>query len=130
MFQYLTLTLQNLQRGGKSDNDVVWLSIFRNIAKDYEKWVRFIVNKPHLRQTREVRHDRADRIKRWTPQMAERFAQVEAEGRLEREYFRHEEIIHTHNTRENRFVKFTLDRISKRLASIVATTRRQKKLTR
>ena len=121
IFQYLTLTLQNLQRGGKSNNDVVWLSIFRNIAKDYEKWVRFIVNKPHLRQTRTVRHDRADRIKRWSPQMAEHFAQVEAEGRLEREYFRHEEIIHTHNTRENRFVKFTLDRISKRLISIVST---------
>lgn len=121
VFQYLTLTLQNLQRGGKSNNDVVWLSIFRNIAKDYEKWVRFIVNKPHLRQTRTVRHDRADRVKRWTPQMAEHFAQVEAEGRLEREYFCHEEIIHTHNTRENRFVKFTLDRIAKRLISIVAT---------
>lgn len=121
VFQYLTLTLQNLQRGGKSNNDVVWLSIFRNIAKDYEKWVRFIVNKPHLRQTRTVRHDRADRVKRWTPQMSEHFAQVEAEGRLDREYFRHEEINHTHNTRENRFVKFTLDRISKRLALIVAT---------
>lgn len=121
VFQYLTLTLQNLQRGGKSNNDVVWLSIFRNIAKDYEKWVRFIVNKPHLRQTREVRHDRADRIKRWSPQMAEHFALVEAEGRLDSEYFRHEEIIHTHNTRENRFVKFTLDRIAKRLTSIVTT---------
>ena len=121
VFQYLTLTLQNLKRGGRSNNDIVWLSIFRNIAKDYEKWVRFIVNKPHLRQTREVRHDHADRIKRWTPQMAERFAMVEAEGRLSQEYFRHEEIIHTHNTRENRFVKFTLDRISKRLTSIVAT---------
>lgn len=121
IYQYLTLTLQNLQRGGKSNNDVVWLSIFRNIAKDYERWVRYIVNKPHLQQTREVRFDRADRIKRWTPQMAERFSMVEQEGRLDREYFQHEEIIHTHNTRENRFVKFTLDRISKRLASIVAT---------
>ena len=121
IYQYLTLTLQNLQRGGKSNNDVVWLSIFRNIAKDYEKWVRYIVNKPHLRQSREVRYDRADRIKRWSPLMAEKFAEVEAEGRLDREYFRHEEIIHTHNTRENRFVKFTLDRIGKRLTSIVAT---------
>lgn len=121
IYQYLTLTLQNLQRGGKSNNDVIWLSIFRNIAKDYERWVRYIVNKPHLQQTREVRFDRADRIKRWTPQMAERFAMVEQEGRLERDYFRHEEIIHTHNTRENRFVKFTIDRIGKRLSSIVAT---------
>lgn len=121
VFQYLTLTLQNLQRGGKSNNDVVWLSIFRNIAKDYERWVRYIVNKPHLRQSREVRFDRADRIKRWMPRMEEQYVEVEHDGRLEREYFRHEEIIHTHNTRENRFVKFTLDRIGKRLASIVKT---------
>lgn len=119
IYQYLTLTLQNLQRGGKSNNDVVWLSIFRNIAKDYEKWVRYIVNKPHLRQSREVRYDRADRVKRWSPLMAEKYSQIEAEGRLDREYFRHEEIIHTHNTRENRFVKFTLDRIGSRLSSIV-----------
>ncbi|MBD5282747.1 MAG: DUF2357 domain-containing protein [Bacteroides sp.] len=121
IYQYLTLTLQNLQRGGKSDNDVVWLSIFRHITKEYEKWVRYIVDKPHLRQTRQTYFDRADRIKRWSPRMEERYAQVEAEGRLEREYFRHDEIIHTHNTRENRFVKFTLDRIGKRLTSIVAT---------
>lgn len=119
IYQYLTLTLQNLQRGGKSNNDVVWLSIFRNIAKDYEKWVRYIVNKPHLRQSREVRFDRVGRIKRWSPLMAEKYCQVEAEGRLDREYFHHEEIIHTHNTRENRFVKFTLDRIGLRLSSIV-----------
>ena len=119
IYQYLTLTLQNLQRGGKSNNDVVWLSIFRNIAKDYDRWVRYIVNKPHLRQSREVRFNRADRIKRWTPRMEEQYVEVEHDGRLEREYFRHEEIIHTHNTRENRFVKFTLDRIGKRLSSIV-----------
>lgn len=121
IYQYLTLVMQNLQRGGRSNNDVVWLSIFRQIAKDYEKWVRFIVNKPHLRQTKQVHFSRADRIKRWSPQMAEKYAQIEAEKLLDREYFRHEEIIHTHNTRENRFVKFTIDRIGKRLASIVGT---------
>ena len=119
IYQYLTLTLQNLQRGGKSDNDVVWLSIFRNIAKDYEKWVRYIVAKPHLRQTREVYFDRAERIKRWTPLMEEKYNRMEADDRLNREYFRHEETINTHNTRENRFVKFTLDRVGKRLTSIV-----------
>lgn len=121
IYQYLTLTLQNLQRGGKSNNDVVWLSIFRNIAKDYDKWVRYIVNKPHLRQSREVRFNRADRIKRWTSRMEEQYAEVEYCGRLDREYFRHEETIHTNNTRENRFVKFTLNRIGRRLTSIVAT---------
>ncbi len=123
VFQYLTLTLQNLQRGGRSDNDVVWLSIFRSIARDYEKWVRYIVNRPHLRQTREMRYDRADRIKYWTPRMEETYAEVEQNGRLDRDYFRHEETLHTYNTRENRFVKFTLDRIASRLGSIVALLR-------
>ena len=121
VFQYLTLTLQNLQRGGRSDNDVVWLSIFRNIVADYVRAVMYIVNRPHLRQTRTVYHDRADRIKRWTSAMEEDCAECESEQTLDRAYFRHEEIIHTHNTRENRFVKFTLDRIGKRLGSIVNT---------
>ena len=121
IYQYLTLTLQNLQRGGRSDNDIVWLSIFREIVAGYVRAVTYIVNRPHLRQTRSVYHDRADRIKRWTPRMEERYAESDAEQTLDRAYFRHEEIIHTHNTRENRFVKFTLDRIGKRLGSIVDT---------
>lgn len=121
IYHYLTLTLQNLQRGGRSDNDIVWLSIFREIVADYVRAVTYIVNRPHLRQTRTVYHDRADRTKRWSPRMEEEYAEREAEQTLERAYFRHEEIIHTHNTRENRFVKFTLDRIGKRLGSIVDT---------
>lgn len=121
IYQYLTLTLQNLQRGGRSNNDVVWLSIFRNIVGAYVKAVTYIVNRPHLRQTTEVHYSRPDRIKRWTPKMAERFAKVEAEHRLDREFFRHEETINTHNTRENRFIKFTLDRIGRRLNLIVDT---------
>lgn len=120
IYQYLTLTLQNLQRGGRSDNDVVWLSIFRQIASEYDRWVRYIVNRPHLRQSKSVLYDRADRIKRWSSAMQEKYALVEMEQRLGHEYFRHEEIIHTHNTRENRFVKFTLDRISKRLQNIIS----------
>lgn len=119
VFQYLTITLQNLQRGGRSNNDVIWLSIFRNIIGPYVKAITYIVNRPHLRQTTEVHYSRPDRIKRWTPQMTEKFANVKAEKRLDREHFRHEETINTHNTRENRFIKFTLDRIGRRLNSIV-----------
>lgn len=119
IYQYLTLTLQNLQRGGRSDNDVVWLSIFREVVAGYVRAVTYIVNRPHLRQSRTVHHDRADRIKRWTPRMEEEYAERESEQMLDRSYFRHEEIVHTHNTRENRFVKFTLDRIGRRLGSIV-----------
>lgn len=121
IYQYLTLTFQHLRIYGRSKNDVVWLAIFRGIFAEYVKAIRYIVNRPHLRQTTEVHHSRPDRIKRWTPRMAEKFATVEAEHRLDREFFRHEETINTHNTRENRFIKFTLDRIGGRLDSIVET---------
>lgn len=121
IYRYLTLTLQDLQRGGRSNNDIVWLSIFRNIVSEYVRAVTYISNRPHLRQTHTVHHDRTYRIKRWTPRMEEEYAERESEQTINRAYFRHEEIIHTHDTRENRFVKFTLDRISRRIGSIVDT---------
>lgn len=88
---------------------------------EYVSAVTYIANRPHLRPTSEVRFSRADRIKRWNHRMAEKYATIEAENRIEHEYFRHENTINTHNTRENRFVKYTLIHISRRLASIVAT---------
>lgn len=123
VFQYLTKTFQNLSRGGRSDNDVVWLSIFRDVVEQYIKAVTYIVNRPHLRERREVHHNRPDRIKRWTPDMARRFKESEADGTLETAHFRHEITETTTNTRENRFVKFTLDRISRRLEAIFRNIR-------
>jgi hypothetical protein len=118
VFQYLTKTLQNLSRGGKSRNDVVWLSIFRNIVEKYLKAVSYIVNRPHLQECHEVRYSRADKIKRWTPLMAEKYAELQESGRMENEMLRHEITSNTHNTRENRFVKFTIERIERRLNAI------------
>jgi hypothetical protein len=118
VFQYLTKTLQNLQQGGKSSNDVVWLSIFQRIVDEYVKAVNYIVNRPHLSECREVRFSHPDRIRRWTPRMAEQFAERRECGRVEQEFFRHEITTSTHDTAENRFVKFTLDRIGRRLESI------------
>ncbi len=118
VFQYLTKTFQNLTREGRSKNDVVWLSIFRDIVNEYFKAVEFIINKPHLKTRHEVRYSKADRIKRWSPQMCERYAEKEREGALDNTLFRHEITETTLNTRENRFVKFTIERIAKRLSGI------------
>lgn len=123
VFQYLTKTFQNLNTGGKSDNDVVWLSIFRQVVEQYIKAVSYIVNRPHLRERKDVQFSRADRIKRWTPEMAQRFAEHEQQKTLDRAHFRHEITENTGNTRENRFVKFTLDRICRRLDAIFTRIR-------
>lgn len=125
VYQYLTKTFQSLTIGGKTDNDIVWLSIFQSIIDNYLKAVRFIVNRPHLRERTDVRYSHADRIKRWTPQMARQYAESERRGTLERDYFRHEITETTHNTRENRFVKYTVDRISRRLEGIVSRIRQK-----
>lgn len=115
VFQYLTKTVQNLTHGGRSDNDIVWLSIFRQVIDNYIQAVTYIVNRPHLRETKEVHFSKADRIKRWTPRMVQQYAQSEARNSLDKDYFRHEVTINTNNTPENRFVKFSLERISRRL---------------
>lgn len=118
VFQYLTKTFHNLATEGHSKNDVVWLSIFRSIVQGYFKAVDFIVNKPHIRERTEVRYSRAERIKRWTPLMAERYHRAEKEKTLDETLFRHEISENTSNTRENRFVKYTLEHIAARLKRV------------
>ena len=115
VFQYLTKTVQNLTHGGRSDNDVVWLSIFKQVIDNYIQAVTYIVNRPHLSETKEVHFSRAEKIKRWTPQMAQQYERSRLRQTLDRDYFRHEVTINTSNTAENRFVKFSLERISRRL---------------
>ena len=43
VYQYLTKTVQNLSRGGRTSNDIVWLSIFKNVVENYIKAVNYIV---------------------------------------------------------------------------------------
>lgn len=120
VFKYLTKTFQNFGRDtNKDDNLLVWYSIFKEIIDGYLKAINFIVHKPHLQTRREVRFSRADRIKQWTPRMSEQYAEVKANKRLDETLFRHEIAETTINTRENRFVKFTLERIGARLGDII-----------
>ena len=118
VFQYLTKTFQNLTCEGQSHNDIIWLSIFRNIVNDYFKAVEYIINKPHLKTQKETRFSKADHIKRWSPKMSEQYYEKEKNGMLDKALFRHEISETTINTRENRFVKYTIDRIGTRLNKI------------
>ena len=129
VYQYLTKTVQNLAHGGRTESDIVWLSIFKDVVDNYIKAVGYIVNRPHLRETIEVHYSKADRIKRWTPKMAQKYAQSEARKSLEKDYFRHEVTINTHNTRENRFVKFSLNRISQRLERVYRKLKQNNEVT-
>lgn len=118
VFKFLTKTYQGLQRGGKS-NDLIWLSIFKSIVADYILAITYIVNKPHFRVERRVYQHRADAIKHWSPLMAERLNEAAYDDRLESMRFRNEVKESTIDTRENRFVKFTLQSISGRINKVL-----------
>lgn len=120
VYKYLTKTFQNFKRGGIERNNLIWLSIFRDVITDYIKAMEYIVNKPHIKEQKQKRFSKADHIHRWTPRMEEEYARAEIENILEHKLFRHEISISTSDTRENRFVKYTIENIGKRLNNVIS----------
>ena len=53
--------------------------------------------------------------------MEERYGEVQKEGKLEEYYFGYNEAHSTHDTMENRFVKYTLQSIGRKLTTIIST---------
>lgn len=118
IFRYLATTYQQLARGYVR-NDVVWMNIFESIVADYLKNVEMIIRKPHQRVQSYTEYAHADRIRRWTPELEDEYRDVEKQKRLENHYFGYKEKTTSVNTRENRFVKHTLETIGRRLTHIL-----------
>lgn len=118
VFRYLTLTFQQFEMGREANNELIWLSVFKQIVDNYVQAVRFIIHQPHNKMHQYEEYRRAERIKGWTPTLAERFSndRLNDEEQALRKYYRTEQTETTLDTRENRFVKYTLQRITERLA--------------
>lgn len=102
--------LSGLRNSGAGE----WLDIFRNFVDPYRKAVNLIVHSPHLRYHPEEKFVRADKVRRWSPQLVNRLTSMDRD-RQERALFRVEQIRPKIDTPENRFVLFTLKKISARL---------------
>ena len=120
VFRYLTLTHQQFASGKEANNDLIWLSIFKDVIDSYLISVRHILNAPHNKHYTKIEHLRADRIKKWTNPLAEEFSEDRCHNadKALRKYYRNEIIDSTINTLENRFVKYTIERISERLGKV------------
>ena len=121
VFRYLTLTFQQFEMGREANNELIWLSVFKQIVDSYVQAVRFIIHQPHNKMHQHEEYRRAERIKGWTPMLAERFSndRLNDEEQALRKYYRTEQTEATLDTRENRFVKYTLQRISERLSLLL-----------
>ena len=121
VFRYLTLTFQQFELGGEANNELIWLSVFKQIIDSYVMAVRYILNRPHNQTVTNIEYHRAERIKHWTPSLEESFGNDrsgDAENAF-RKHYRIEVAEATNDTRENRFVKYTLERISERLKIVI-----------
>ena len=120
VFRYLTITHQQFASGKETNNDLIWLSIFKDIIDSYLISVRHILNAPHNKHYTRIEHLRADRIKKWTNPLAEEFSEDRCQNvdKALRKYYRYEIIDSTVNTLENRFVKYTIERIYERLGKV------------
>ena len=121
VFRYLTLTFQQFQMGREVNNELIWLSVFKQIVDNYVQAVRFIIHQPHNKMRQYEEYRRAERIKGWTPTLVERFSNdrlIDEEQAL-RKFYRTEQTEATLDTRENRFVKYTLQRITERLSLLI-----------
>lgn len=121
VFRYLTLTSQQFSEGREANNYIIWLAVFKDIIDGYLNSVRYILHRPHFRNHHHVDYLKAERIKKWNPQLIEIFANDwhEDKEKTLSNLYRVERQETTEDTRENRFVKYTVERIADRLKKVV-----------
>ena len=120
IYRYLSITLQQFARG-PLNSDATWMAAFQSVVDDYVKNVKRVIQNPHSQIAIYRTSRKAEQIKFWTPTMEERYGEVKKEGKLEECYFDYNEVRSTQNTMENRFVKYTLQTIGKRLSTVITT---------
>ena len=120
IYRYLSITLQQFSRG-RINTDATWMAAFQSVVDDYVKNVKRVIQNPHSQIVNFCTSRKAEQIKFWTPAMEERYGEVEKEGKLEEYYFGYNEVRSTNDTMENRFVKYTLQSIGRRLSYVITT---------
>ena len=117
VFDYLTLTFSSFSLvRTERNNSIIWLSIFRSVVDDYFKSVRFIMSRPNNKPVRKTYYARPERIRRWSQQEEERYRNMGTDA--DKHYFRYEQTENTVNTRENRFVKYSLHVLGKKFCEV------------
>lgn len=117
VFDYLTLTFSSYSLNKSvRNNSIVWLSIFKNVVDDYFKNVAYIMSRPNNKSIRRVYYRHPEKIRRWSPQQEERYKDYGSDA--DRHWFRCEQTENTTNTRENRFVKYSLRVLGKKFRKV------------
>lgn len=100
--------------GENKDDERTWYQILSDVFEYYVRACKRIVNNPHQRYVRCAEFRRADSVKRWSPELVNRFNRLGAEQQ-EHCLFRAERVEGAIDTPENRFVLYALKELARRL---------------
>lgn len=120
-----TKTHSQIQLKRGSSNDIIWWQVFSCLYEHFLRSVKFVVNGPRRRICRDVLHLPANRLKRVTPALEQNLANF---SHLPAYRYRCESTFLTVDTPENRFLKFAVQKTSRRYGKLIREIKRIGKL--
>lgn len=112
---YLKRTYHGIKEEQGESYDIIWWNIFGGLQEQFLRTVHNIIDRPRHRLRSIETYNRADQIRRLTPQLEQQLAEHRTE---ETRLYRVEEQQNTYNTPENRFLKHALLTVQKRYATL------------
>lgn len=112
---YLRKTYHGISEGDGESFDLIWWNIFHGLQDEFIRAARNIIECPRHRLRSVSNYKRADQIRLFTPILEQQFAQHRKEE--QRQYLVEEQQT-SHNTIENRFLKYTLGIIEERYKAL------------
>ena len=112
---YLKRTYHGIKEGEGESYDLIWWNIFHGLQERFSRSVRNIIEQPRHRLKTVSSYKRADQIRLFTTLQEQQFAEHRNE---ESRLYLVEEQLHTHNTVENRFLKYALTVIQQRYSEL------------
>lgn len=108
---YLRRTCHSFSEGNGDSFDLIWWNVFQSVQEKFIIACKNIIERPRHRLRSHQVYKRADRIRRFTPQLEQEFAEHRSEsGHL----YCVQEQENSNNTLENRFLKHSLHFIAKK----------------
>lgn len=112
---YLKRTYHGIKEEQGESYDIIWWNIFGGLQEQFLRTVHNIIDRPRHRLRSIETYNRADQIRRLTPQLEQQLAEHRTE---ETRLYRVEEQQNTYNTPENRFLKHALLTVQKRYSAL------------
>lgn len=113
---YLRRTCHSFSEGAGDSFDLIWWNVFQSVQGEFLKACKNIIDRPRHRLRAHQEYKRADKIRRFTPQLEQEFAEHRREvGRL----YVVQEQENSNNTLENRFLKHTLHFVAQKFDDLL-----------